>query len=261
MASPKVDPVDPTVADPTVADPSVVNTVTVKLSSFWASNPKAWFAHSDAQFAVRSVTQSLTKFYYCVSVLTEEVASQILDLIADPPSSDPYGALRKRLCDTYGLNPYQRFEAFLSLPFSADMKPSHLMNKMVALLPTGETPGFLFRGHFLRRLPADIRAHLLQDNDSDCRTLSLKADQLWQSNAASGVCSLNPSTFSEEVNALRGRSSSKQVRDRASTPAASSRRSRQQSPSSSPSSMCWYHRKHGEEAQRCRPPCSYVPGN
>ena len=118
------DPVDEHRAASDVDLPRVTS-VSVKLATFWPSNPKAWFAQSEAQFVVRGITQSLTKFYHCVAVLTEDVSAQLLDLISCPPSVEPFETLKTRLCDTFGLTPYQRFKAFLSLPFSSDMKPSH----------------------------------------------------------------------------------------------------------------------------------------
>ena len=40
----------------------------------------------------------------------------------------------------YTLNDYQRFEALVSLPLSGDQKPSHLINRMLALLPDDYKP-------------------------------------------------------------------------------------------------------------------------
>ena len=67
-------------------------------------------------------------------MLPQEVAAQILDLILAPPSQTPYKVLKVRLITLYSLNDYQRFEALVSLTLSADQKPSHLMNRMLALL-------------------------------------------------------------------------------------------------------------------------------
>ena len=47
------------------------------------------------------------------------------------------------------LNDYQCFEALISLPLSGDQKPSHLMNRMLALLPDDYKPDFILRGVFL----------------------------------------------------------------------------------------------------------------
>ena len=83
-----------------------------------------------------------------VSVLPQEVASQILDLIHAPPAGDPYGVLRERLITLYMLKDYQRLEALGSFPLSGDQKPSHLMNRMLALLPDDYKPDFILRFFF-----------------------------------------------------------------------------------------------------------------
>ena len=80
----------------------------MKLPTFWPDAAEVWFAQADAQFAIRNLTVSKTKFYHVVAVLPQEVASQILDLIRAPPARDPYGVLRERLITLYTLNDYQR---------------------------------------------------------------------------------------------------------------------------------------------------------
>ena len=150
-----------------------VGAVALKLPLFWPDSAEVWFAQAEAQFNIKGIVSSTTKFYYCVAALSQEVASQLLDLIRTPPSSEPYEVLKSRLVKTYALNDYQRFESLVSLPLTGDQKPSHLMNRMLALLPEDYKPGFILRGLFLRRLPAEVRAHLLQDSISDPRALSL----------------------------------------------------------------------------------------
>ena len=75
----------------------VAANVSMKLPTFWPDAAEVWFAQGDAQFAIRNLTVSKTKFYHAVAVLPQEVASQILDLIRAPPAGDPYGVLRERL--------------------------------------------------------------------------------------------------------------------------------------------------------------------
>ena len=65
------------------------------------------------------------------------------------------------------LKDYQGFEALVSLLLSRDQKPSHLMNRMLALLPDDYKPDFILRGLFLRRLLINIRSHLLHEKVSD----------------------------------------------------------------------------------------------
>ena len=125
---------------------SLAANVLMKLPVFWPDATKVWFAQADAQFVIRNVTVSKTKFYHTVAVLPQEVALQILDLICAPPAGDPYGVLRECLITLYTLNNYQRFEALVPLPLSRDQKPSHLKNRILALLPDDYKPGLYPQG-------------------------------------------------------------------------------------------------------------------
>ena len=84
----------------------VTANVSMKLPTFWPVAAEVWFAQADAQFAIRNLTVSKTKFYHGVAVLPQKVASQILDLIRAPLAGDPYGVLRERLITLYMLNDY-----------------------------------------------------------------------------------------------------------------------------------------------------------
>lgn len=233
-----------------------VGAVALKLPPFWPDSAEVWFAQAEAQFNIKGIVSSTTKFYYCVAALSQEVASQLLDLIRTPPSSEPYEVLKSRLVKTYALNDYQRFESLVSLPLTGDQKPSHLMNRMLALLPEDYKPGFILRGLFLRRLPAEVRAHLLQESISDPRALSLKADELYQSHITSSVNILAAEEpfDSQSINVVRGASSSSA---RSRRPSVSSTSSSTASRRPASSSLCWYHRCHGEKAVNCRQPCSW----
>ena len=118
----------------------------MKLPVFWPDAAKVWFAQADAHFSIRNVTVSKTKFYHMVAVLPQEVALQIQDLIRAPPAGDPYGVLRECLITLYTLNDYQRFVALVSLSLSGYLKPSHLMNRMLTLLPDDYKLDFILRG-------------------------------------------------------------------------------------------------------------------
>ena len=163
------------------SSPSPVANVSMKLPVFWPDAAKVWFAQAHAQFVIRNVMVSKTKFYHEVAVLPQEVASQILDLIHTPPAGDPYGVLKERLITLYTLNNYQGLEALVSLPLSGYQKPSNLMNRMLALLPDDYKLDFILRGLFLQRLLIYIRSHLLREKVSDPHALALKADELYHS--------------------------------------------------------------------------------
>ena len=61
------------------------------------------------------------------------------------------------------------------------------MNRMLALLPDKYKPDFILQGLFMRRLPTEVRSHLLQEKISDPRALALKSDELFRSRISSPV--------------------------------------------------------------------------
>ena len=60
--------------------PAVVHTVSVKLPEFWTDHPLIWFTQAEAQFAVKKITASLTKFHYVVAALPQGVAAGVIDI-------------------------------------------------------------------------------------------------------------------------------------------------------------------------------------
>ena len=134
----------------------VAANVALKLTVFWPDSAEVWFAQADVQFAIKSITVSKTKFYQTLASLPKVVAAQILDLSRAPHSGDLYEVLKECLTTLYSFNDYQRFEALVSLLLTGDQKPSHLMNRMLTLLPDNYKPDFILQGLFLCRLPIEV---------------------------------------------------------------------------------------------------------
>ena len=84
-------------ASSSAPDRHIVHAVALKLPEFWADNAHVWFTQTEAQFAVRSLTCSLIKFYYCIAALGRADAAQVVDLIEYPPDELPYESLRELL--------------------------------------------------------------------------------------------------------------------------------------------------------------------
>ena len=109
-------------ASNSASDRHSVHAVALKLPEFWADNAHVWFAQTEAQFATKGITCSETKFYYCVAALGHADAAQVVDLIEYPPDELPYESLKERLTELYTLNPFQRYQEFMSLTLAADEK-------------------------------------------------------------------------------------------------------------------------------------------
>ena len=177
-----------------------------------------------------------------------------MDLIKCPPEELPYESLKERLTELHTLNPFQRYQAFMSLTLVAKEKPFMLMGKMCSLLPLSrrvhKKECFLFKGFFLDHLPPNIRTHLMREDISNPRKLAAKADEIWQSSSARSVNSVSATSpvspgSDDSVNTLRQRPQPRTASRVAPCPAP---RSARPPSSSTTSDICWYHRKHGDQA-------------
>ena len=205
------------------------NAVSLKLPTFWTSQPEVWFAQAEAQFALRGITADETKYYYVIAALDQPTATRLLDLISSPPTNDKYRALKTRLTDTFGLSKQERASRLLHFRPLGDSKPSTLMDEMLALLGD-HPPCLLFNQLFLERLPADIRIQLVDSKIEDLRALAKRADALWECRDASmesNAVHRPPPTDGKQLG----------------------------------KTFCFYHRKFGNAAKQCRPPCSWTSGN
>ena len=236
--------------------------VSIKLPPLWPAAAETWFSKADSQFRHKGVTSSLTKFDHVVSTFDQPLAIQFADIINAPPTFQPYEALKARVLRQFGLTDFQRFEAVININYSHDEKPSVLMNNLLALMPAGYKPDFMFIGHFLRRMPQEIRVLLLRHVDSEPRELAAVADELWQIRSAAPV---NSFSYQEEdqfqdLNVLRNTSSSanRQSQNNSNTRRHLNKSSHStQSNSQQSNEVCWYHETFGSSAQTCRKPCSF----
>ena len=207
--------------------------VSIKLPTFWVSQPDVWFVQAEAQFNLRKITwdESQTMYYYYVlAALDQTTAARFMDLISQPPTNGKYKALKTRLLNTFGLSAQERAPRLLHFRTLGDSKPSTLMDQMLALLGD-HPPCFLFEQVFLERLLEDVQVHLAGDQFMDHRQLAKKANAYWVS---------RDTGF--DANAIEQRTSSGQkTKVQPSTPF--------------PAKMYYYHRTYGEAARKCRPPC------
>ena len=61
-----------------------VNNATIKVPPFFKHSLDTWFGHLEAQFDIRKITISSTKFYWCISALPSDISTQLTHLIQDP---------------------------------------------------------------------------------------------------------------------------------------------------------------------------------
>lgn len=201
----------------------------VKLPTFWNEQPRVWFAQAEAQFNIHGINSDVTRYHYVIAALDQDTAARVLDIVETPPSRDKYQVLKNRLLGSFALTEYERASRLLHVQSAPDTKPSALMDRMLALRGSHQ-PCFLFRQIFLEQMPEDIRTQLALADTADEHELSRIADQLWlaRNTSATAVRSM-PSKYKQ---------------------------SRPAEMASNGDGLCYYHRRFGNKALKCVPPCS-----
>lgn len=245
-----------------------VNAISVKIPPFWEDDPETWFGQADAQFHLRKVVESLTKFYHVISLLPQKVAISVKDLSRNPPTKDPYETLKKRLLQSYNQTDSQRAAAIIRYPALGDCRPSQLLDALLALLPEGHAPCFFFKHLYMEKLPRELRAQLAAAEVDDYCQLGVQADRLYNLLYPDGFAAHSAAaveTETEEVQAVsnqgsnhrRPRNRQKNNRHRSN----SNPHGRRAQHSYSNNDVCFYHEKFGAQARKCEEPCSYNQGN
>ena len=251
-------------------------TVALKLPPFWPADPELWFAQIEAQFACRRITSQRSKFDYVVSSLAPEYAGEVRDLLLRPPADNAYDTLKAQLTKRTTASERRKLQQLFTTEELGDRKPTQLLRRMQQLL--GDRPGMtdesFLRELFLQRLPPNVRMVLASTSDTTSLTqLADLADKVMEvatpTGSVSGVTAAPLATeierLSEQVSRLqttvqqlaRSRSSSRSnIRPSRRSHTPSPHPSDTSAPDDDSSDLCWYHRKFGDRAQRCRSPCA-----
>ena len=104
-----------------------VSAVQIELPPFWPKDPALWFAQVEAQFRTRGVTVSKTKFDYVVSCLDPEFATEVRDLLLNPPAEEPYEALKAQLTKQTSASEQRRLQELLSTEELGDRTLSKML--------------------------------------------------------------------------------------------------------------------------------------
>jgi hypothetical protein len=253
---------------PAAPPPTVnVNAVAVKLPEFWPADPQTWFHQAEAAFRRSNVTVSYTKYDHVLMKLPTDVVMSVRDLVntMQPNTPDAYEQLKARLTESYGKTKWQQVNTLLDMPPLGDRRPSHLMNEMLALLPTGENKdGAIFLGIYMRKLPATMRDHLAAANHNTAAAMAAHADILWDARCGeAAVSQLSDASITAVANmniSGRSRSPDRRSPDRRR---GRSRQGRRQTPGPDSrkrdsSTLCFYHSRFGQKAMKCEAPCSWT---
>ena len=83
----------------------------------------AVFAQVEAQFTTQGITQQRTKFDHIVASLAPEYATEIRDLILQPPEETPYNTLKQQVIQHMAASEQRRLQQLFSSEELGDRKP------------------------------------------------------------------------------------------------------------------------------------------
>lgn len=240
-----------------------INRAAVRLPPFWPDRPGLWFAQAEAQFALASVTSEKTKFNYVISQLEYRHAAEVEDIIITPPADEPYTTLKTELVRRLSSSRDQRVRQLLTHEEMGDRKPSQFLRHLKSLAP--DVPDDFLRSIWSSRLPPHIQTILAGQAEGNLDAASQLADRIAEVAPLPITASVaqTPDSASllqkiEDLSRQVAALSSGRTRHR---PHSKDRRKENNAPSSAHGpadrSYCWYHRRFGDEARRCTPPCSY----
>lgn len=257
---------------------AVVNAVTeVKLTAFYENDPELWFSVVEAQFESRKITSERSKYFHVVAHLSGSTAQQVKSVIATGYEEGKFQQLKDKLIAIYSETATEKFEKLISSEPLGDMKPSLALNKIKAL-GEGRLNDEFTKSLWLKRMPQFIKQVLSASKDP-LENLSDMADKMWEVSDKGTICSVSNGSqiektlqsiqqqlqkMSNRLNAIENNRTTRRdtTPHRSRNRSQSSRRSNDESEKdASEADMCWYHRKMGERAQRCRSPCSFKSKN
>jgi len=230
---------------------------TLRIPKFWKENPAIWFAQIEAQFELRRITSEQEKYFIVLPELEPELLSQVSDIILSRPP-DVYTKIKERLIDHFSISEEKRIKQLLNELEIGDRKPSGLLREMRGLARNGVSEDFL-RTMWLQRLPAQTQA-ILAASSENIDTLAVMADKITDISARpsiSGVAAMQTfpdmaeikqqiAALSSAINDLKGQHTNRS-------------RSRSRTPAKKPNDVgyCYFHRRFGANARKCRKPCSF----
>lgn len=260
----------------TVTQQPEVNRVATRIPPFWPTDPEVWFWQVEKHFAIGGITRDDTKFDYIIANLDASYLSEIRDIMQRPPPTGKYEKLKTELIRRLGSPQEQKTRRLLEHEEMGDRKPSQFLRHLQALAGSA-VPENLVRSLWMGRLPSSIQAILATQSKTDTATVAELADAVFEALPRHQVMAAAPAktnieTSIEEIShamaSLTNKISSMQHeiaeirrRERSHPRSRSESRESTRSTGSRRGDLCWYHFKFGNNARKCRSPCSRRPEN
>ncbi|XP_063975104.1 uncharacterized protein LOC135161456 [Diachasmimorpha longicaudata] len=263
-----------------------INRVGVQLGEFTPEDPEPFFGIADRSFHAAGITSESTKFgHICGKLSRSRYATDVRDIILNPPADNPYTYLKTELIKRLSSSQEEKTRKLLEGAEMGDMKPSQFLRHLKNLAGPN-FPDDALRTLWDTRLPADVQVLLATQRKAsldDAADLADKTIQILRprippaapqvaeaaAHSIEALLSLKLSQMAlnleEQFGALRSEIESLKRSSRGdggSPRGRNFRRERSRSRSThrqhGTDRICWYHRRFGPEAKMCTQPCNFT---
>jgi hypothetical protein len=262
-----------------------------KLPEFWKDETELWFIQLDHVFATAKITNSKLKYQHAITALDKSTLKCVRDLIVNPGLT-PYETLRERLIQEYSATSAEKVRELLQTARLGDQKPSQFLRHLKNLAG-GMATDELLKSLWLRALPLRTQEILAVVAYAELEDLAKLADQTFEVTRSSpshrqlAEMSVQPPSITplttqpsapiiaattvaspplhgdtllivEELRELRKQINALTV-SISRLHKRSNSRGRVNSQDKGP--ICFPHRRYGDAAYACKPPCTYKQKN
>jgi len=241
---------------------AAVNAAAVRLGTFTAEDADAWFLLAESQFGIRGVTSEETRFWHLVTSLDSATAGRLAQHVNKADQTKKYSVAKAWLLKEFAIPRWKRAERVLAKTELGDQKPSQLVDWIRSMLDD-DGPEMLATHIVWRCLPSDVQQALRSSKFDTMEELGALADEVMKNPVHSGpVCSVSyadSSSFPVDpedamVNRVEQhqRQSHQKQKQHYNPPPRADNWSQGTS-----SRICRFHRRFGDRARNCSPPCSF----
>lgn len=261
------------------------------LPDFWMHNPELWFKQVESTFKSNKINNDSNRFDFVVSKLPPTQIELISDIIVnrDCNKNDNYTSVKDAIISRNNPSSTTLFERLLNENSMGDRKPSVHYRKIKEIArKCSITDEKMIKTFWLRALPTDIKAIISVVEDQDVNKLTMAADKAYEmikprpsvdalsalptnmNNMIETITRKVTENLRREFHHQGGQNFRSRSRFRSPGPrvhfqrspsnrssSVNSRLSRSNSRSHSNDGYCYYHRRYGKSANKCRKNCRF----
>lgn len=239
----------------------------VRLPHFWQNDPELWFAQVEARFHTLKINTDNERYYIVLASLDDpNVLCQVSDIIRKPPEHDKYLVLKEKLTTRFTESKEKQLHKLLTELDLRDKKPSQLLREMLNIAPAGMTEDVM-RSLWMQRMPLCVKCVLSATSDVKLAKLAEIADRILEHSSSAQTFSITDQVAAVSDNRDNIVERLKEIERKLlditnkmqKLTSRTFNRGRSRSTTPSRKEICFYHRRFGQKATKCRAPCSFAP--